>query len=284
MAVSFARETVGPESLYRITLGEVLVWCYAVLFILVVMVGGAIIAARLQVPPEPPVAPPPVILMDLPPIVPPEPVKKAEEAEKPVEKAAPAEKPQDAAAKAAASAGGSDQAAAKAQDAAGKDQKQAAGSAASAGAQADAAKAAESAAAASPVPQTISPALRQLRQQAAATERNNSGSEVSAALETAKTAEITPDEWQAEMLAKLASSKRYPDGARSRGEKGIVFLKFAVNPKGDVTAAEIAKSSGFPELDQAALDMIARASPLPAPPAVIARAVGITVPVDFGLQ
>lgn len=279
MAVSFARETVGPESLYRITLGEVLVWCYAVLFILVVMVGGAIIAARLQTPPEPPVTPPPAILMDLPPIVPPEPVKKAEEAKKPIEKAAPTEK-QDAAKKDAASSGGSD-------EVANREQSQSASSAAAAavaGAQANAPAGAESAAAASPVPQTISPALQQLRQQAAAKERNNSGSEVSAALETAKTAEITPDEWQVEMLAKLASSKRYPDGARSRGEKGIVFLKFAVSPKGEVTAAEIAKSSGFPELDQAALDMIARASPLPAPPAVIARAVGITVPVDFGLR
>jgi len=274
MAMSFARETVGPESVYRITLGEVLVWCYAVLLIAVVMVGGAIIAARVQAPPEPPVAPPPAILMDLPPIEPPEPVKKAEEAKEPIEKAVPAEKPQDLPANAPAAPEGAGRTA--------NDEQGQAAQGAAAGAESQASAA--NAAAAAPVPQAISPAVRQLRQQAAANEVTNSGSEVSAALETAKTAEITPDEWQVEMLAKLASSKRYPDGARSRGEKGIVFLKFAVNPKGEVTAAEIAKSSGFPELDQAALDMIARASPLPAPPAVIARAVGITVPVDFGLQ
>lgn len=281
MAMNIARETVGPESLYRITLGEVLVWCYAVLFILVAMIGGAVVSERLQTPPEPPVAPPPAILMDLPPVVPPEPVKKAQEEKKLLEKAAQAEKPQDKPAKALASAGSSDQASGKDQEKA-----QAETPAETSGAQANAAQAsgAEKAAEASPVPQTISPALQHLRQQAAASGRNSSGSEVSAALETAKTAEITPDEWQVEMLTKLASNKRYPDGARSRGEKGIVFLKFAVSPKGDVTAAEIAKSSGFPELDQAALDMIARASPLPPPPAVIARAVGITVPVDFGLQ
>lgn len=44
----------------------------------------------------------------------------------------------------------------------------------------------------------------------------------------------------------------YPLGARKRGEEGSVSLEISVSPAGAATAVRIVKSSGFPELDDAA--------------------------------
>ena len=45
----------------------------------------------------------------------------------------------------------------------------------------------------------------------------------------------------------------YPKGARQRGEQGEVVLEIRVNAKGTVDGVKVAESSGFPELDEAAL-------------------------------
>jgi protein TonB len=279
MSVNSFRETIGPQNLTRITLGEILVWVYAVTFVLIATVIGLVVVVKPQAPPEAPIAPPPAIMMELQPAPPPQPDKKAAQGNKPQQKAAAAptplpktvapepQKPSQMAPPPAAVPPAAP-AAAKAPQATSKSS---GGTSASV-----------------PVPQAISHALQQRRQQAPAAAASGTqvagGSELSAALNTTKTPDMSPDQWQADMLAQLSKNKQYPDDARLRGEKGVVFLKFAINPKGEVLTAEIAKSSGFPALDQAALDMIARASPLPPPPAAIARAVAITVPVDFGLQ
>ena len=291
MSVNSVHETIGPQSLTRITLGEILVWGYAVTFVLIATVIGLVVVVKPPAPPEPPIAPPPAIMMELQPPPPPQPDKKTPQENKPPQKSAAAQNP-------------------PAKSAAPEPQKPAqmapppaappaapppAAPAAAAKAPAAAAKAPQAtsnssggASASVPVPQAISQALQQRRQQApipaASGTQVAAGSELTADLNTTKTPDISPDQWQADMLAQLGKNKQYPDDARQRGEKGVVFLKFAINPKGEVQSAEIARSSGFPALDQAAMDMIARASPLPPPPAAIARAVAITVPVDFGLQ
>ena len=45
----------------------------------------------------------------------------------------------------------------------------------------------------------------------------------------------------------------YPKGARQRGEQGDVVVEIRVNAKGTVDAVTVAASSGFPELDEAAV-------------------------------
>lgn len=45
----------------------------------------------------------------------------------------------------------------------------------------------------------------------------------------------------------------YPPTARSAAHQGTVVLALTVSPQGDVTGAAVAQSSGFPELDQAAV-------------------------------
>lgn len=103
-----------------------------------------------------------------------------------------------------------------------------------------------------------------------------------AASRAAKAPKVSPARWQSRLLAWLNRHKRYPRGARSRREEGVVNVSFAIDAAGVVVSARISRSSGNPELDQAALDMLRRASPVPAPPPGVARK--IAVPVQFNLR
>ncbi|MCX8132983.1 MAG: energy transducer TonB, partial [Roseococcus sp.] len=44
----------------------------------------------------------------------------------------------------------------------------------------------------------------------------------------------------------------YPEMARARGEQGVVVLELAIGTDGRVITARVARSSGFPMLDEAA--------------------------------
>lgn len=90
---------------------------------------------------------------------------------------------------------------------------------------------------------------------------------------------ISPARWQSRLNAHLNRHKRFPSGARGKGD---VTVRFAIDPNGRVLAASVARSSGEPVFDQAALDMVNRASPVPAPPPEIAKPrMSLTVPVRF---
>src|SRR5690606_11289798 len=96
---------------------------------------------------------------------------------------------------------------------------------------------------------------------------------------------VSPARWQSRVLAWINRHKRYPRGARSRREEGLVQVSFAINASGSVVSARIARSSGNAELDKAALDMLHRASPVPAPPPEIASGrMNLSVPVQFNLR
>lgn len=96
---------------------------------------------------------------------------------------------------------------------------------------------------------------------------------------------IDPADWHARVIAWMNRHKRYPAAARSRREEGTVEVTFVIDPSGRVLSAQVAKSSGRQPLDQAALDMVRRSSPVPAPPAQIARnALSLTIPVGFRLR
>ena len=51
----------------------------------------------------------------------------------------------------------------------------------------------------------------------------------------------------------------YPLGARLRGEEGAVTVRVWVKPSGRVSRSEVIRSSGFPALDEAAVDAARRA-------------------------
>ena len=102
---------------------------------------------------------------------------------------------------------------------------------------------------------------------------------------TKRTPAVSPEKWQSQVKAHLNRNKRYPDGARRQRQEGIPQLQFTIDASGYVLSARIVRSSGIPILDQAAIDMINRASPVPAPPASVAQSrLTLTVPVNFNLK
>lgn len=76
----------------------------------------------------------------------------------------------------------------------------------------------------------------------------------------------------------------YPFVARRRGQEGQVFLNVEVLPDGTAGQVEIARSSGFRSLDEAARHAVARWRFLPARQNGAPVAARVTVPVRFSLQ
>lgn len=91
--------------------------------------------------------------------------------------------------------------------------------------------------------------------------------------------------WHKSLHLHLNKHKRYPSEARSRRVEGVVTVAFAIDGAGQVTGRRILKGSGSPLLDQEALAMLERASPLPAPPVKPASgALNLTLPVQFNIR
>jgi len=91
--------------------------------------------------------------------------------------------------------------------------------------------------------------------------------------------------WRSRLVRHLQQHKRYPGGAQSRGEQGIVVLSFSVDRNGHVLDRHIATSSGHTDLDEEVMAMIMRAQPLPPFPASMTQAsLDLTVPIRFSLH
>jgi periplasmic protein TonB len=93
---------------------------------------------------------------------------------------------------------------------------------------------------------------------------------------------MSPATWQSRLISHLERRKRYPAGARARGETGIAYVRFRIDDAGNVLSASLARSSGFPDLDAEVVDLARRASPVPAPPPGVDRT--ITAPVRFSVR
>jgi len=82
----------------------------------------------------------------------------------------------------------------------------------------------------------------------------------------------------------LGNHKYYPQAARSRGAEGTVRLHIVIGRDGSVINVGIARSSGNPALDQAAMDMVKRSEPLPAMTETMLRTrLEIILPVNYTL-
>ena len=71
--------------------------------------------------------------------------------------------------------------------------------------------------------------------------------------------------WERLLVAQLERHKRYPPQAR--GKVGEARLAFSIDRGGRVLTSRIVRSSGSEALDEEALALIKRATPLPPPPA-----------------
>jgi TonB family protein len=89
--------------------------------------------------------------------------------------------------------------------------------------------------------------------------------------------------WIKALVAHLDRHKRFPAGRKGSQGTFEVTLRFDVEPSGKLRASSVIKSSGDAAFDAAALQMMARADPLPVPPRdLIARDGGrFDVPIVF---
>lgn len=88
--------------------------------------------------------------------------------------------------------------------------------------------------------------------------------------------------FRAAVAQRVAGMKRYPPGARDRGEEGKPIVAFTLDRAGRLASVSLAKSSGHAELDAETLAMVRRAAPFPAPPP--GAGLGFSLGVSFRLD
>jgi TonB family protein len=86
--------------------------------------------------------------------------------------------------------------------------------------------------------------------------------------------------WQRQLVAHLDRNKRFPRSARRTAE---ITVSFTLDRTGRVVSVAVVKGSGDPAFDEAALAMVRRSDPVPAPPPLVAdEGLTFTLPVIFG--
>lgn len=91
--------------------------------------------------------------------------------------------------------------------------------------------------------------------------------------------------WQRALNLHLSKHKRYPGEARNRRIQGVVTVSFSVDREGRVRSARMVKGSGSSLLDDEALEMLSRASPIPPPPDMPASGWrDFTMPIQFNIR
>jgi protein TonB len=87
------------------------------------------------------------------------------------------------------------------------------------------------------------------------------------------------------LAREFAKYKQYPRIAQMRGWQGIVKIKLEIDASGTVASSTVVTSSNFESLDNQALEMVKKATPLPLPPEALRhKPFTITVPVVFRLE
>ena len=76
----------------------------------------------------------------------------------------------------------------------------------------------------------------------------------------------------------------YPRMSRRMGEQGTVLVRVFINAEGRADKAEIRTSSGYPRLDEAALETVQRWRYVPGKRAGVAEAMWFNVPIRFVLD
>jgi protein TonB len=76
----------------------------------------------------------------------------------------------------------------------------------------------------------------------------------------------------------------YPPLSRRQGEEGKVLLKVRVSAKGEALEVAVSKSSGFPRLDNAAIDAVTRWRFVPAKRGDETVDSSVVVPITFALE
>ncbi len=87
-----------------------------------------------------------------------------------------------------------------------------------------------------------------------------------------------------QLSAWLGQHKTYPPELKKRKAQGIVTVKFGIRRNGEIFATSVKSTSGHKALDDAALQMLADASPLPPLPASIKKdQIHLVIPIEYSL-
>jgi protein TonB len=132
-----------------------------------------------------------------------------------------------------------------------------------------------------PKKQTVSAQASKVAVKAKAKARQSKNNAAKVASEGRSKA-VSSDKWKSRVMAHLQRHKRYPASARRQKAEGNAHVRFRIDSSGNVLSVSLARSSGFAELDRAAIAMVRNSSPVPAPPPGVNRT--IVAPVYFTLQ
>ncbi|MDF1871585.1 energy transducer TonB [Vannielia sp.] len=126
-----------------------------------------------------------------------------------------------------------------------------------------------------PQPPAAPSAKRRAAGQGGSTAAGQGKSQAAAGLSAAQEAKLA-GQWGSKLRRKIAGSKRSPGGS------GRVVLQIYVAPDGKVRGVGVARSSGSPALDRAAIDAVRRAGRMPRAPKGLAKAsYTFSLPIDF---
>jgi protein TonB len=91
--------------------------------------------------------------------------------------------------------------------------------------------------------------------------------------------------WMRAVTGRVRQFFYYPDPALAQRITGVVTLHFIVRKDGQIDRLEIGKSSGDHDLDQAAIDIMRKAQPLPPiPDRMHVDRVDGALPINFGVR
>ncbi|MBR1231136.1 energy transducer TonB [Bradyrhizobium sp. AUGA SZCCT0182] len=106
---------------------------------------------------------------------------------------------------------------------------------------------------------------------------------IAPAIGSGETARRVRATWQKELSAHLDKHKKYPKYRAQQAAE--IAVRFTLDRMGRVLSVSIEKGSGDAAFDEAALSMVRRSDPVPAPPPLIAdEGLSFTVPVIFRVK
>ncbi len=88
-----------------------------------------------------------------------------------------------------------------------------------------------------------------------------------------------------EVAARIHAVKTYPRNARRKGWEGTVVVKLQLAFTGEVQETDVAQTSGYELLDEAALEAVRNAHPFPQfPEGVMTSSLVVNIPIQFTLK
>jgi len=93
-----------------------------------------------------------------------------------------------------------------------------------------------------------------------------------------------PESYFGQLMSWLNRHKHYPPQLKKKKTQGVVVVRFTIDRQGLLLDSTIKTSSGHPRLDEAALQMLADASPMPEIPEAMDRErLTLVIPVEYSL-